>query len=77
MKSSTGKNRKPRPKENVADLISAVLRHPDTPVLIYNDLSDSLCELFNRLPSSAKLEVTDSPAYVGQVLKLYAERGRR
>lgn len=47
---------------SLADLLSAVLRHPDLPTEIYNDITDSLCGL-----SDDAIDLT-APEFIARVL---------
>ncbi len=46
----------------LAELLSGVMNHPDTPVEIYNDIQDALCDL------GTKAARQQSPEYIARVL---------
>jgi hypothetical protein len=73
-KKSTTK--KPTAKEQRAQLsrdLAAVLANPATPLLIYTNLSLAVNEVYNHLPSSRKIDHSES--YLLMVLEAEAERG--
>lgn len=60
-------SRKADSARELAELISAVLMHPDTPVCVYNALADAVSDLF--IPRN----FIDGPDYIEVVLRNYLE----
>ncbi len=50
----------------LAELLSAVLKHPDCPVPLYNTMVDEISDMQNDNPPDG-----DTPEYIGAILNLY------
>ena len=56
----------------LAALLSAVLRHPDLPVRLYNDIMGGINEVYSD-SGDERNRLAESPEYIALVLDAYAK----
>ena len=50
----------------IGQLLSALLKHPDTPVSVYNAIGEEICDMQRQ-------EVTETPEYIQTLFQLYKQ----
>ncbi len=63
------------PTQSLAELLSAVLTHPDLPDDLIESIGEAMNEMFTRLDGPVQRAVEYHPEYIGRLLSAYAEKG--
>ena len=67
----------PSAADELANLLAAVLNHPDLPEALEESFGEGLNDLFNELPKGRWKRIEYSPAYISLLLSTHKEGGRQ
>jgi hypothetical protein len=59
-----------RSKRNLAELLSEIMNHPETPTILYNAIGDAICEMSRNVNP-------DTPDFIEQSLVAYFISGEQ
>ena len=71
------KSAEDKPADELANLLAAVLNHPDLPEALEESFGEGLNDLFNNLPNRRWKQIEYSPAYISLLLSTHKEGGAR
>ncbi len=71
------KSAEDKPADELANLLAAVLNHPDLPDALEDALGEGLNDLFNNLPNQRWKQMEYSPAYISLLLSTHKEGGAK
>jgi hypothetical protein len=71
------KSAEDKPADELANLLAAVLNHPDLPEPLEESFGEGLNDLFNELPKGRWRRIEYSPAYISLLLSTHKEGGAR
>ncbi len=71
------KSAEDKPADELANLLAAVLNHPDLPEALEESFGEGLNDLFNELPKGRWKRIEYSPAYISLLLSTHKEGGRQ
>ncbi len=67
----------PSAADELANLLAAVLNHPDLPEALEESFGEGLNDLFNELPKGRWRRIEYSPAYISLLLSTHKDGGAR
>ncbi len=67
----------PSAADELANLLAAVLNHPDLPEALEESFGEGLNDLFNNLPNRRWKRIEYSPAYISLLLSTHKKGGAR
>jgi hypothetical protein len=76
-KKNTPQQQQDAPADELANLLAAVLNHPDLPEALEDAIDEGLNDLFNNLPNRRWKQIEYSPAYISLLLSTHKEGGTR